>query len=237
MAPAPPTSLGVRWVEGRRTQAGRHGPAFSPRRVPPLQRHVGRAQGGRRRATHGGKGTSPAAAGTAAAGALLLRAGPPNGLAVAARQRAQGGILDGRLVVGGERQLDEAKVVLEDLGVALDRGLPVFVDSPLERGLCVGYLVGVRRGIVVVKGVGGYLLEMGCVGILAALGEQTEILEDVVLGVGADPRPGMAECTASARPRPRLMRRQAQGVCAHSKARSLCGMEHEGSRRTNLMSE
>lgn len=104
-----------------------------------------------------------------------------------ARQRAQGRVLDGRLVVGGEGELDEAKVVFEDFGVPLDAGLPILVYAALERGLGIGDLIRVGRGVVVVEGVGRDLVEMRRVGVFATLGEQAEILEDVVLGVSSNP--------------------------------------------------
>mgnify|MGYP006976760932 CR=1 FL=1 len=44
-------------------------------------------------------------------------------------QGAKRGVLDGRIVIVGQGELDKAEKVLEDLGVALDGGLPVLVDS------------------------------------------------------------------------------------------------------------
>lgn len=171
----------------RRRHPGRERPPVPPRRsAAPLDGHVPvgvtqRRRRRRRRARHGGKRPS----GTDARGSVGPSAA--GGLAVVAVEGAQGRVLDGRLIVGGQGELDEAVIVLEDLGVALDTGLPVLVDAALERGLGVGDLVGVRRRVVVVEGVGGDLVEVRRVGVFAALGEQAEVLQDVVLGVGSDP--------------------------------------------------
>lgn len=103
------------------------------------------------------------------------------------RRGSQGRVLDGRLIIGGKRELDEAVEILEDLGVPLDAGLPILVDASLQGGLSLGNLGGVRRRVVVVEGVGGDVVKMGRVGRLSSLGELTEILENVVLGMGPDP--------------------------------------------------
>jgi hypothetical protein len=65
--------------------------------------------------------------------------------------------------------------------------LPILVDAPLEGILCLGDLVRVRRLVVVVEGVGAESVEVGSVGGLSAFGEKPEVLEDVILCVGADP--------------------------------------------------
>lgn len=103
----------------------------------------GRSNGGRRSgAGAGADGTGPT-------------------VRLARRRSRQGGVLDGRLVVRRQRQFDEAVEVFEDLGIPLYAGLPVLVDASLQRSLSLGDLVGVRRRVVVVEGVGGDVVEMG----------------------------------------------------------------------------
>jgi hypothetical protein len=64
---------------------------------------------------------------------------------------AEGRVLDGGLVVVGQAQLDQAVEVLEHLWVALDRGLPVFVDASLQLRLGGSDLIRVRWRMVVME--------------------------------------------------------------------------------------
>jgi len=101
---------------------------------------------------------------------------PPARLPRPAAQRRERRVLDGGLVVVGQGQLDEAVEVLEDLRVALHRGLPVLVDAALELGLGGGDLVGVGRGVVVVEGVPVDAVQVRGVGGFAAVGQEAEVL-------------------------------------------------------------
>lgn len=114
---------------------------------------------------------------------------PPAGLPRAA-EGAQRRVLDGGIVIGRERQVYQTVKVFQNLGISLNAGLPVLVDTALQARLCLGNLVGVRLGVVVVVGLGGDAFEVGGVSSLSALSEQAEILQDVVLGMGTNPSTG-----------------------------------------------
>jgi hypothetical protein len=158
----------TQWLERRRGAAARHG------QISVRGWRVSRAR------SNGGSGTgTTTAAGSDAARALARTA-----------EGAQRRILDGGFIVVGKRQFDKAVEVLKDLWVALNRGLPVLIDAALELGLRGGNFTLVRRTAVVVVGMGCQTLHVLGVGLLAALGQEAEILEDVVLGVSADPRAG-----------------------------------------------
>ena len=148
---------------------GWHWPPVPPSRIPSVYRQVPVSKSRWQGAPHSWKGST--ATGTTAAGALVFSASSPYGFATPTVQRTKRGILYGWLVIGRESELYQAKVVLEDLGIALDRRLPVLVDTALEHRLGIGDLVGVRWSVVMVESVGLYLVEMCRVCILAALSE------------------------------------------------------------------
>jgi hypothetical protein len=100
---------------------------------------------------------------------------PPARLPRAA-QRTKGRVLDGRLVVVGQGQLDEAVEVLEHLRVPLDRGLPVLVDAALQLGLGGGDLVRVRGRVEVVEGVPADAVQVRGVGGFPAVRQEAEVL-------------------------------------------------------------
>ena len=104
-----------------------------------------------------------------------------------AAEGAQGRVLDGRLVVVRQSQLDEAIEVLENLGIPLNRGLPVLVDTALQLRLRRGDLVGMRRCVVVVIGMSRDAVQMGRVRGLPPLRQQPEVFEYVVLSVSSHP--------------------------------------------------
>lgn len=122
-------------------------------------------------------------------GGAAATAAPPPGLPRAA-QRAQGRVLDGRLLVVRQGQLDEAVEVLEHLRIPLHRGLPVLVDAALQLGLGGGDVVRVRRRVEVVEGVPADALQVCGVGCFPPVCQEAEVLQDVVLGVRSDPGPG-----------------------------------------------
>lgn len=126
-----------------------------------------------------GREAGPAGYGGRGADAARALAGAVEG--------AEGRVLDGGLVVVGQGQLDEAVEVLEHLGIALDRGLPVLVDAPLQLRLGGGDLVGMRLRTVVVVCVVREPFQVLGVGGLASLCEKAEILEDVVLCMSSYP--------------------------------------------------
>jgi len=72
-----------------------------------------------------------------------------------AAEGAQGWILDGRLIVVRQGQLHEAVEVFKNLWVPLHGRLPVLVDAALQLCLRSGDLVGMRRCVVIVIGMGG----------------------------------------------------------------------------------
>ena len=111
---------------------------------------------------------------------------PSAGLARAV-EGAQGRVLDGRFVVVGQGEFDEAVKVLEHFRVALDGGLPVLVDAALQLGLSGGNLVGMGWCVIVMIGVSSDAVEMCRMGSLAALSKQPEVLEDVVLSMSPNP--------------------------------------------------
>lgn len=108
------------------------------------------------------------------------------GLASASKG-AHGRVLDSRLLVAGQGEFHETVVVLEHFGVALHTGLPVLVDSTLERGLSSHHLVGMRGGLVVVVGILGNAVQVSSMSGLAAIGELAKVIKNVVLGMGTDP--------------------------------------------------
>jgi len=112
--------------------------------------------------------------------------GPPRRLPGAV-QGTERRVSHGRLVVVREGQLDQAVEVLEHLGVPLDGCLPVLVDSSLQGSLRRGDLVGMWRCVVVVVGMCCDPVKVRSVCLLPPLGEQPEVLEDVVLSMSTDP--------------------------------------------------
>ena len=102
-------------------------------------------------------------------------------------ESAEGRVLDGGLVVVGQGQFDQAVEVLEHLGIALDRGLPVLVDAPFQLRLGGLKLVRMRLRTVVVVCVVREPFQMLGVGGLASLCEKSKILEDIVLCMSSYP--------------------------------------------------
>lgn len=114
-------------------------------------------------------------------------------------EAVHGRVLDGRVAVVGEGDVDEGVKVVEDLGVALDGEGPGAVNVVAVLGLGAGQVGGGGRGVVV--GEAGRLdgVEVQRVGVLAGLGDEVEVGEDVVLGAAADPAPvvgGVSEAAA-----------------------------------------
>ncbi len=64
-------------------------------------------------------------------------------------QGAERRVFDRRLRIIGQCQLDKAVKILQHLGIPLDRGLPVLVDSTLQLSLGRSNLVWMRRCMVV----------------------------------------------------------------------------------------
>jgi hypothetical protein len=104
-----------------------------------------------------------------------------------AAEGAQGWVLDSRLVVVRQGQLDEAVKILEHFRVPLHGRLPVLVDATLQLRLRGGDLVGVRRCVVVVVGMGRNTVQVCRMSRLSTLRQQPEVLEDIVLGMSPYP--------------------------------------------------
>lgn len=100
---------------------------------------------------------------------------------------AEGRVLDSRLVIVGKGQFNQAVEVLEYLGIALNRCLPVLIDTPLERLLRGRDLIGMRWSVVVVVGMSSDAFQVLGMCRLASLCQQSEVLEDIVLCVCANP--------------------------------------------------
>jgi hypothetical protein len=99
----------------------------------------------------------------------------PRSLAGAAK-RAQWRVFDGGFVVIRQCQLDQAVEVLEHFWIPLHRGLPILVDTTLQLRLRCRNLGWVRRGMVVMVGMGRDPFQVCRVRRLAALRQQPEVL-------------------------------------------------------------
>lgn len=98
-------------------------------------------------------------------------------------------VLDGWVVVVGERDVDEGVKVVENLWVALDRETPGIVHVAAVVGLGPGKIGGRRWAVVMVEALCGDLVEVLRVSIFAGLGYEVEVGEDVVSGAATDPGP------------------------------------------------
>lgn len=87
-------------------------------------------------------------------------------------------------------QFDKAVEVGEDLWVARNAGLPICVDPPLEICMCLLDSLRGRGCVVVMIRVRGEVIEVGGVRRFALFSQETEVSEDIVLGMR--PNPGAA---------------------------------------------
>lgn len=66
--------------------------------------------------------------------------------------------------------------------------MPIFINAALEGSLSFGNLRRVRWCVIIVICVGGDTVQVGRVCRLTLIGEEAEVLEDVVLCMSSDPR-------------------------------------------------
>jgi hypothetical protein len=102
-------------------------------------------------------------------------------------ESTQGWVFDGGLIVVRQGQLHEAVKILEHFRIPLDGCLPILVDATLQLRLRRGDLVRVRWCVVIVVGVSRDAVQVCRMCRLSTLGQQPEVLEDVVLGVSPHP--------------------------------------------------
>ena len=123
-------------------------------------------------------------------GLSLVKARPANdgrGAAASATglsgtaQGAERRVFDRRLGIVGQCQLDKAVKILQHLGIPLDRGLPVLVDSTLQLSLSRSDLVRMRRRMVVMIRMCCDTLQVVAMRCFPSLGKESEVLQDVVL--------------------------------------------------------
>lgn len=109
------------------------------------------------------------------------------GLAIAI-ECAQGRRLYCRFVLCGKSEFHETKEIFQNFRITLYARLPVLIDAPLESGLSLGNLVGMRWCVIVVVRVGGDAIQVSGVGSFPAFCEESEVFEDIVLCMCANPR-------------------------------------------------
>lgn len=101
----------------------------------------------------------------------------------------ENGVSYGRIVVVRYRDSYEAEEVIDHLRIQLEAGLPVIVDSVSELRISESYFAGMRRGLVVVKGVSSYTFHVRRACCFAFLHESPEVLQDEVLSMIPHPSP------------------------------------------------